>query len=71
MDGETGSRAENVREFWIKARIRLHDFSVSVIVQTVHENDLFEMLPEFSNLVHILAAIPDIFILDKDYKFSY
>ena len=26
----------------------------------MHENDLFEMLPEFSNVVHILAVIQNV-----------
>ena len=32
--------------------------TVSDILQTIDENDLFDMLPEFSNVVHILAVIP-------------
>ena len=32
--------------------------TVSEMLETMHENDLFDMLPEFSNVVHILAVIP-------------
>ena len=32
--------------------------TVSEMLETVHENDLFDMFPEFSNVVHILAVIP-------------
>ena len=28
------------------------------MLETVHENDLFDMFPEFSNVVHILPVIP-------------
>ena len=28
------------------------------MLQTMHENDLFDMFPEFSSVVHILAVIP-------------
>ena len=31
---------------------------VSEMLETVHEIDLFDMFPEFSNVVHILAVIP-------------
>ena len=30
----------------------------SEILETMHENDLFDLFPEFSNMVHILAVIP-------------
>ena len=51
IDGEisSGSRGENVREFSSGARIRLHD--CFRMLETVHENDLFDMFPEFSNVV--------------------
>ena len=32
--------------------------TVSEMLQTMHENDLFDMFPEFSSVVHILAVIP-------------
>ena len=32
--------------------------TVSEMLDTVHENDLFDMFPEFSNVVHLLAVIP-------------
>ena len=32
--------------------------TVSEILETVYEDDLFDMFPEFSNVAHILAAIP-------------
>ena len=32
--------------------------TVSEILETVYENDLFGMFPEFSNVAHILAVIP-------------
>ena len=32
--------------------------SVSEILETMHENDLFDIFPEFSKVVHILAVIP-------------
>ena len=32
--------------------------TVSKLLETVHENDLFDMFPGFSNVVHILAVIP-------------
>ena len=55
-------------------RVFIHDCTcVSYIVQTMHENDLFQIQPEFSSVVHILAVIPDhadIFSLVKDYQFS-
>ena len=32
--------------------------TISEMLQTMHENDLFDMFPEFSKVVHILAVIP-------------
>ena len=32
--------------------------TVSEILETVYENDLFDMFPEFSNVAHILVMIP-------------
>ena len=32
--------------------------TVSEMLETMHENDPFDMFPEFSNVVHILAVIP-------------
>ena len=32
--------------------------TVSEILETVYENDLFDMFPEFSTVAHILAVIP-------------
>ena len=31
--------------------------TVSEILKTMHENDLFDIFPEFSKVVHILAVI--------------
>ena len=40
-------------------RVRGLDYmTVSEMLETVHENDLFDMFPEFSNVVHLLAVIP-------------
>ena len=35
--------------------------TVSEMLQKMHENDLFDMSPEFSSVVHILAVIPATF----------
>ena len=32
--------------------------TVSEILETMHENDLFDIFPEFSKVVHILAVLP-------------
>ena len=32
--------------------------TVSEILETMHENDLFDIFPEFSKVMHILAVIP-------------
>ena len=32
--------------------------TVSEMLETIHENDLFDIFPEFSRVVHILAVIP-------------
>ena len=32
--------------------------TVSEMLEKMYENDLFDMFPEFSNVVHILAVIP-------------
>ena len=32
--------------------------TVSEMLETMHENDLFDMFPEFSNVVHIHSVIP-------------
>ena len=32
--------------------------TVSEMLETMHENDLFDAFPEFSEVVHILAVIP-------------
>ena len=45
-----------MREFSSCARIRLHD--CSEMLETMHENDVFDMFPVFSNVVHILGVIP-------------
>ena len=37
---------------------RLGYITISEMLQTMHENDLFDMFPEFSKVVHILAVIP-------------
>ena len=34
--------------------------TVSEMLETMQGNDLFEMLPEFSNVAHILPVIPAI-----------
>ena len=45
-----------MREFSSCARIRLHD--CSEMLETMHEDDVFDMFPVFSNVVHILGVIP-------------
>ena len=35
-----------------------HSTTVSEILQTMQENGLFDSLPEFSNVVHVLVVIP-------------
>ena len=45
-----------MREFSSCARIRLHD--CSEMLETMHENDVFDMFLVFSNVVHILRVIP-------------
>ena len=40
---------------------RVHELSymtVPEMLETMHENDLFDMFPVFSNVVHILGVIP-------------
>ena len=32
--------------------------TVSEILETMHDNDLFDIFPEFSKVVHIFAVIP-------------
>ena len=32
--------------------------TVPEMLETMHENDLFDMFPVFSNVVHILGVIP-------------
>ena len=32
--------------------------TVSEILETMHQNDLFDIFPEFSKVVHILAVLP-------------
>ncbi len=32
--------------------------TVSEMLETMYESDLFDMFPEFSNVVHILAVVP-------------
>ena len=32
--------------------------TVSEMLEKMHENNLFDMFPEFSNVVHFLAVIP-------------
>ena len=36
----------------------LGSMTVSEMLETMHEDDLFNVFPEFSNVVHILAVIP-------------
>jgi len=36
----------------------LGSMTVFKMLETMHENDLFDMFPEFSNVVHILVVIP-------------
>ena len=38
---------------WVRG---LGYMTVSEILETVYENDLFDMFPEFSNVAHILAV---------------
>ena len=37
---------------------RLGYMTVSEMLQTMHKNDLFDMFPKFSKVVHVLAVIP-------------
>ena len=37
---------------------RLGYMTVSEMLETMHENDLFDIFPEFSKVVHMLAVIP-------------
>ena len=46
-----------MREFSSRARIRLHDCFRNAI-GAVQENDLFDILPEFAKVVHIVTVIP-------------
>ena len=32
--------------------------SVSEMLEAMHENDVFDMFPVFSNVIHILGVIP-------------
>ena len=40
------------------ARLGLGYMTFPEMLETMHENDLFDMLPVFSNVVHILGVIP-------------
>ena len=57
IDGETLEVEQKM--YTSCRRVRgLGYMTVSEMLQTMHENDLFDMFPEFSNVVHILAVIP-------------
>ena len=47
-----------MREISSCARIRLLDDFFSEMLETMHENNLFDMFSEISYLVHIPAVIP-------------
>ena len=47
---------KSTARFW--TRVFIGYMIVSEMLETVRENDLFDMFPEFSNVVHILAVIP-------------
>ena len=52
----TGSRAEDAREF---RRVRgLGYMTVSEMLVKMHQNDLFDIFPDFSKVVDILVVIP-------------
>ena len=37
--------------------------AVSEMLKTMHENDLFDMLPDFSKVVHILSVTPVTYVV--------
>jgi len=57
IDGEILEAEQNMYASFRRAR-GLGCMTVSEMRETMHEDDLFDMFPEFSNVVHILAVIP-------------
>ena len=43
---------------WCRRQESLDHITVPEMLETMHENDLFDMFPVFSNVVHILGVIP-------------
>jgi len=57
MDSEILEAEQKMYSSFCRARGFIAS-AVSEVLQTIHENDLFVMLPEFASVVHILAVIP-------------
>ena len=57
IDGEILEAEHKMFESFRRVR-GLGYMTVSETLETMHENDLFDMSPQFSNVVHILAVIP-------------
>ena len=57
IDGEILEAEQKIYASFRRVR-GLGYMTVSEMLETMHENDLFDMFPEFSNVVHILAVIP-------------
>ena len=57
IDGEILEADQKISASFRRVR-GLGYMTVSEMLETMHENDLFDMFPEFSNVVHILAVIP-------------
>ena len=57
IDGEILEAEQKIYASFRRVR-GLGYMTVSEMLETMHENDLFDMMPEFSNVVHILAVIP-------------
>ena len=45
--------------------------TVPEMLETMHENDLFDIFPVFSNAVHILRVIPAHFVVQNDHSVRY
>ena len=57
IDGKILESEQKIYASFCRAR-GLGCMTVSEMLETMHENDLFDMFPEFSDVVHILAVIP-------------
>ena len=58
IDGEILEAEQKMYTSFHRVRGSGYMTAVSEMLETVHKNDLFDMCPEFSNVVHILAVIP-------------